>query len=65
MTSTTTGSERRPVVTHHLALQEESGAGTTWLLGGGALHNSFLAEGPVDGTWIRYRVESADRDEHV
>lgn len=52
-------------MTHHLALQEESGAGTTWLLGGGALHNSFLAEDLVDGTWIRYRVESADRDEHV
>ena len=33
------------------ALQEESGTGSTWLLGGGAVHRSFLAEGLVDEIW--------------
>lgn len=32
-------------------LQEEAGTGTTWLLGGGSLHQRFLAEGLVDEIW--------------
>jgi dihydrofolate reductase len=42
------GSELRSLVA---TLQEESGAGTTWLLGGGAVHQSFLAQGMVDEIW--------------
>jgi dihydrofolate reductase len=33
------------------ALQEESGTGSTWLLGGGAVHRTFLTEGLVDEIW--------------
>jgi dihydrofolate reductase len=33
------------------ALQEESGTGSTWLLGGGTVHRTFLAEGLVDEIW--------------
>lgn len=42
------GSDLRSLVA---ALQEESGSGTTWLLGGGLLHQSFLAEDIVDEIW--------------
>jgi dihydrofolate reductase len=42
------GSNLRALVA---TLQDESGTGTTWLLGGGALHRSFLAEGLVDEIW--------------
>jgi dihydrofolate reductase len=33
------------------ALQEESRTGSTWLLGGGAVHRTFMAEGLVDEIW--------------
>ena len=42
------GSDLRTLVA---TLQRESGTGTTWLLGGGSLHQSFLAEGLVDEIW--------------
>lgn len=32
-------------------LQAEASSGATWLLGGGAVHQAFLAEGLVDEIW--------------
>jgi dihydrofolate reductase len=32
-------------------LQDEAASGATWLLGGGAVHQAFLAEGLVDEIW--------------